>query len=228
VRDRDTRGSGLATIDVMPNVREAIQTIGAPTAATRWLVALTVLLTGLLAGATLDRGLVGYPAWRQVGVMAWAEYSRHADLGNGMFFYPVLAIGGVLTAIGAAISARLDRATTHTARVRIYLAAAIALAGLLVTFEAGPYMLRLRHVADPSSVRAAFAGFYAWSAVRGALQVAAFPLSVWALVGVLRRSLRVRDMVGGGAAGSAPRVDQATGDVADRSAEGRSTSERGR
>jgi hypothetical protein len=70
--------------------------------------------------------------------------------------------------------------------VRIYLAAAIALAGLLVTFAAAPYMLRLRHVTDPASVRAAFDGFYAWSAVRGALQVAAFPFSVWAFVGVRR------------------------------------------
>jgi hypothetical protein len=48
-------------------------------------------LSGLLAGASADRYLVRVPAWRRLDPMTWAEHSRHADLGNGRFWYPILA-----------------------------------------------------------------------------------------------------------------------------------------
>jgi hypothetical protein len=65
------------------------------------LLAVATILGGTLAGATADRLFVGQGAWRAVGVRAWAAYSRHADLGNGRFFYPPLAIVGTLAAIAA-------------------------------------------------------------------------------------------------------------------------------
>src|SRR5262249_38868610 len=33
-----------------------------------------------LGGGGLDRAAIQMPAWRQVGVLPWAEFSRHADL----------------------------------------------------------------------------------------------------------------------------------------------------
>ena len=39
------------------------------------------ILDGFLAGGNVDRIIVQMPAWRRVGVRAWAEYSRKADLG---------------------------------------------------------------------------------------------------------------------------------------------------
>lgn len=48
--------------------------------ALRAFVAAGLLLDGLLAGSTVDRFVAGWPAWKHVGVNAWAEYSRHADL----------------------------------------------------------------------------------------------------------------------------------------------------
>ena len=54
-------------------------------------VAATVI--GGLFSSLLDRALVATPAWRHLGVHAWADYSRHANLGTGRIVYP---IGGIL------------------------------------------------------------------------------------------------------------------------------------
>jgi hypothetical protein len=43
------------------------------------------------------------PAGRIVGVHGWATYSRHADLGNGVWLYPIAAIGGFVLSLSAAI-----------------------------------------------------------------------------------------------------------------------------
>jgi len=50
------------------------------------------LLGGVLAGSALDRVIVAGPAWHALGAAAWAEFSRHADLGTGRIAYPVEAI----------------------------------------------------------------------------------------------------------------------------------------
>jgi len=61
------------------------------------------LANGLLAGGDVDRWLVGMPAWRSVGILAWANYSRSADLDNGFVLYPILAIGRARASRGAAV-----------------------------------------------------------------------------------------------------------------------------
>jgi hypothetical protein len=62
------------------------------------------LLDGLVAGVTADRGIVGYAAWRELGVQAWVAYSQHADLSSrGLAIYPLLAIGGALFSIATAV-----------------------------------------------------------------------------------------------------------------------------
>src|SRR3954470_20176450 len=55
----------------------------------RTLIILALLVSGFLAGTNIDRALVLMPAWQQVGVSAWAEFSRHANLGNGLIVYPL-------------------------------------------------------------------------------------------------------------------------------------------
>jgi hypothetical protein len=45
----------------------------------------------------------------KVGPVAWAEFSRHADLGNGLVLYPLEAFGGFLFTLAAAVSFYFDR-----------------------------------------------------------------------------------------------------------------------
>jgi hypothetical protein len=152
------------------------------------LIAAATLLHGILAGVTVDRTLVGLPAWHEVGVLAWANYSRSADLGNGLLLYPALAIGGALFSLGAAVSLIWQPTRRRSVAIAIYLAAALALAGLLLTFKAAPFMLRLRTIGneDVAHLQLAFNGFWFWSVIRGVMQVLAFVGNLWSLVEILR------------------------------------------
>src|SRR5437763_14842590 len=108
----------------------------------RPLLATAAILNGLLAGANADRLLVGIPALRKLGPVTWGEYSRNADLApSGMVFYPTLAIGGTILTIAAACSGRLQPAERGMKPAPTHTAAILALAGLLLTFKAGPNML---------------------------------------------------------------------------------------
>lgn len=80
-----------------------------PSARTRVLLAAATFLSGILAGGVVDRVVIGGPAWHELGAQAWAAYSRHADLGNGLVAYPLEAIGGALLIISAAVSNYFDR-----------------------------------------------------------------------------------------------------------------------
>jgi hypothetical protein len=151
------------------------------------LITAAAVLDGLLAGSNVDRWFVQMPAWRALGVGAWAAYSRHGDLGNGLFVYPLEAIGGALMTVAAAIAFHFDTNASLSAGLPIYLAVALVLGGLLTTLEAAPKMLSLRRIGDdPAALQRAFDGFRRWSGIRAVFQVLAFGANLWALVAVLR------------------------------------------
>ncbi|HEY3038915.1 MAG TPA: hypothetical protein VGJ66_09275 [Pyrinomonadaceae bacterium] len=96
------------------------------------LIVAATLLNGLVAGGDVDRWVVGMPSWHTVGVVAWANYSRSADLGNGVFLYPILAIGGTLLSLASAVSFMRQPKQERVVAIAIYAAAILALAGLLL------------------------------------------------------------------------------------------------
>jgi hypothetical protein len=141
------------------------------------------LANGLIAGGDIDRWLVGMPAWQSVGILAWANYSRSADLGNGFVLYPILAIGGTMFSLAAIVV--FIREGKHECLVVIpaYAAAALAVAGLLMTLKAAPFMLSLGHIGneDVASLQRAFDGFKLWGGIRTVLQALAFGANLWSL-----------------------------------------------
>jgi hypothetical protein len=147
------------------------------------------LLDGILAGGDIDRWVVGMPAWHTVGVVAWANYSRSADLGNGFILYPALAIGGTLLSLAAAASFALQRKQERLVALAVYTAAALSVLGLLLTFKAAPFMLSLRRIqnADQPLLQQAFAGFEFWGGLRVVLQTMAFGANLWSIVAFLQK-----------------------------------------
>jgi len=152
---------------------------------TRDLLIAAALLSGLLAGGGVDRVIVQMPAWRRVGVRAWAAYSRKADLGNGLIWYPLVAIGGAVLTIAAAIAFHFDHTAPNSGAAPIYAAAVLVIGGLLATIKAAPRMLSLRRIADEAGLQSAFDGFDRWGAVRAVLQVLAFVANLWSLLSIL-------------------------------------------
>ena len=155
-------------------------------ATVRDLLVLTTAFSGFLAGASADRYLVQVPAWRHLDVMIWAEHSRHADMGNGRFWYPLLAFATTGLSIVVAVEVRARVLTAAGLVAPVYLAAAFSTVGLAVTILAAPNLLRLRHPKDRPTTEHAFLMFHRWGVPRAALQIAAFPVNLWALWALAR------------------------------------------
>ena len=117
--------------------------------ATRRLLIAATLVNGLLASGNINRGLVDMPAWRQVGVLAWAAFSRQADLGpRAMIVYPGVAFAGMILSVVAAVLFWRDHAAPRAAAFAVYAAALLTIGGLLFTTQAAPIMLSVRHLGD--------------------------------------------------------------------------------
>ena len=143
---------------------------------TQGLMIAATVFDAMVAGTGVDRVVVQMPAWTRVGPQAWAAYSRHADLGNGLILlYPTLAIGGCVLSIAAAISCARDDRGAQGGALPAYVAAVLTLCGLLLTIKAAPLMLSLRTLgSDSRALQGAFDGFDWWGRWRSAVQFAAF------------------------------------------------------
>ncbi|WP_433754518.1 hypothetical protein [Nocardia sp. CA-135398] len=158
------------------------------------LVVATVVV-GALFGSLLDRALVATVAWRDLGVVAWADYSRHADLGPGEVVYP---IGGILwwgLVFAAVIACRRDRFAWRAVRVPLYLAVVAVLGATVSTVIAAPTMQHVGTITDTdtAALQHAFDTFTVWGVyMRGICFAAGFLCSAWALVvPLLQRPLPV-------------------------------------
>ncbi len=60
-------------------------------------------LTGLLCGASFDQSIKQLPARHIIGVKAFSDYAKAADLKNGVIWYAVLGIWAALFSIITAI-----------------------------------------------------------------------------------------------------------------------------
>jgi hypothetical protein len=158
------------------------EALSMPDARTRCLLAAATFMSGILAGTVVDRALVGGPAWHTLGVEAWAEFSRHADLGTGLIAYPVEAVGAIGLLIAALVSSRFDRSGGDGVTRPLVAAVALSLLGLLLTKKAAPIMLSLRQVQPPTVLQHTFDDFFLWGIyLRGTIDVLAFIAAVGAL-----------------------------------------------
>jgi hypothetical protein len=152
-------------------------------------VALACVVTTLVLSAILDnlnRTLVEMPAWRAVGPLAWAAFSRHADLGVGRIVYPLAGIGGTLLSLVAAVAFRLSPRRPLSAAIPIYASACASLGVMALTAFAAPIMLSLPRLGDdPVALARAFAGFGYWDAVRAVVGAVGGCADVWAVVALL-------------------------------------------
>ena len=158
---------------------------------TRLLLAITTLVSGVLAGGIVDRALVGAPPWRALGEDAWAQYSVRPDLGRGLIAYPLEGIGAAILIIATTVSFHMDRSVQPRVKALLYLAIASSLSGLLFTVKAAPIMLALG--AHPASIELshAFIAFHFWGLyLRGATDLLAFVVEVLALAAMGQRGLR--------------------------------------
>lgn len=146
---------------------------------TRVFLAGATFLSGILAGTVIDRTLVGGPAWHALGVQAWAQFSRRADLGTGLIAYPVEAIGTALLLLAALVSKYFDRPRQSAAILPLAFALALSLLGLLLTAKAAPIMLSVGTAQPITALQRSFDDFFFWGLyLRGIVDVLTFAATI--------------------------------------------------
>jgi hypothetical protein len=146
------------------------------------LIAATAAI-GLLAGASLDQSIKQLPARHRIGDIAFSQYSRAADLGNGILFYGILGIGAALLNVAAAIAAYWQSVPSNRASL-IYSGALFAVLHSFVTTQAAPIAHSQRKVPadDKGTLAALFDKFSRWQSIRCVLQLLNFGVNLWALI----------------------------------------------
>ncbi|MGH3148386.1 MAG: hypothetical protein ACRDTR_21600 [Rubrobacter sp.] len=71
-------------------------------------------LSAVVAGTTIDTGIVKLPAWRRFGAEPWADYTRE-ELPISLVWYPILGIGAVLVNVAAAVAVHRDGGAPRSA-----------------------------------------------------------------------------------------------------------------
>jgi hypothetical protein len=153
-----------------------------------WIVLAATLMDGILASGGINRATVDMPAWRHVGPVGWAAFSRYADLGRtAMVLYPLEAFSGMILSVAAVFVARRHPSVPGSVAIPVYAAALFTIGGLLLTVKAAPIMLSVRHLGDsPAALARAFNGFEFWGGLRTGSQVLGYFANLWSLVAILR------------------------------------------
>ncbi len=151
------------------------------------LAILATLVDSILAGMNVNRALVEMPAWQETGPLAWAAYSRHADLSRiGAILYPLNAFAGAILSTAAVIRFRRDGSTPKAATIPLYLAPLLSMADLLTTLKAAPNMLRVRHLDNnATALQQSLNGCQYWGNIRGLFQFLVFVANLWSLVALM-------------------------------------------
>ena len=152
-----------------------------------WLLVLTVGFHGLLAGASFDVAVVKLPTRKRIGSVAYANFARGNDLGNGLLVYPAAGILAVLLVLGTTIAIYLTNPSAEV-MVPLLLACVGTVAHSICTAKAAPIMLSLRRTPDEEGVlKVKLDRFAFWHGLRTTIQIATFEVLLWALVEASRQ-----------------------------------------
>ena len=149
-----------------------------------WLLVLAVVVNGILAGLSFDVAVVKLPTRKRIGAVAYANFARGNDLGNGLVVYPAIGVLAALLVFGTTIAALLAQ-VPRSAVIPLVLASAATIAHSGCTVKAAPIMLSLRSTPDDEELLAAKLDQFAfWHGIRAAFQLLAFVVLLWALIEV--------------------------------------------
>jgi hypothetical protein len=127
---------------------------------------------------------VKLPTRKRIGSVAYAQFARGNDMGNGIVVYPAVAILALLLVAATTVVAYLMR-SPQSIMLPLVVACAGTLAHFLCTARAAPNMLSLRNAAnDEAFLARKLDAFATWHAYRAVFQFLTFVALVWALVAI--------------------------------------------
>jgi hypothetical protein len=146
------------------------------------LVILNVFVHGIIAGTSFDVAFVKLPTRKRIGQIAYANFARNNDLGNGILVYPVLGITALILTFGTTLLA-FFRDTEFAIMIPLYVSCVFTIAHSLITAKAAPIMLSLKTTRDEELVlKKKLDRFAFWHSFRTVFQVSTFVSWIWALI----------------------------------------------
>ena len=115
-------------------------------------------LTGILCGASLDQSIKQLPSRHLLGIKAFSEYAKAADLKNGVAWYALLGIGAALTTIGTAILILISQPGEDFA-FPIYFAGCCSICHLFCTSQAIPTYRKQKRTESEDKLKRLFNKF---------------------------------------------------------------------
>jgi hypothetical protein len=156
--------------------------VGAPLA----LLVASLAANGLLTGATLDQAIKQLPARKRIGVLAYSDYSRAADLGNGLIWYPIIGVGtAALSVVAAAVGLGSHASGPRMVALIALIAGSVAHMGS-TALAAPTNISQRRAVGDEAALEQIFDRFARLNAVRAGLMVTTLGIAAWALVATIQ------------------------------------------
>jgi hypothetical protein len=147
-----------------------------------------VVVCGIAAGASLDQSIRQLPARHAIGVLAYSDFSRVADLRRGLFWYAPLGVVWAALNVAAAIAGWADGASGGRA-IALGVLVAVVVGHLVLTGFAAPSVRSQRAAAgDELALRRIFDRFERIQLVRVGVDVLALAAVVWALVATITES----------------------------------------
>jgi hypothetical protein len=148
---------------------------------TTWMLMILTFVQGLAAGICVDVALVKLPTRHKIGSIAYANFARGNDLGNGLKVYPYLVVGGGVIIIVFTAIAHFNKIPSSI-MYPLYAAALSAFGYLLSTAKAAPVMWSIKTTPNEETIlKNKLDRFAFWHIFRTVFQIAAFLALLWAL-----------------------------------------------
>ena len=149
------------------------------------LVLLNTILSGIIAGVSFDVAFVKLPTRKRIGAIAYAQFARGNDLGNGKIVYPILGIGSIVLVLSLNVVAFLQKQPTPVL-FPVVLTIILTILHSLCTGKAAPIMISLKNTPDEEKVlKKKLDAFTYWHALRTIFQLLTFFAVIWSLVALL-------------------------------------------
>lgn len=146
------------------------------------LLVVTVIVHGIIAGLSFDVALVKLPTRQRIGYVAYANFARGNDLGNGVIVYPMIGVLAVILIASTTIIAYLFNSPMPV-RILLNISVVLTIAHTGCSAVAAPIMLSLKKTPDNESIlKQKLDRFAFWHGLRASFQILTFIVLVISLI----------------------------------------------
>jgi hypothetical protein len=146
------------------------------------LLAAATVLSGWLAGATLERSAVVMRVWQTLGLKPWVHFDHGAVLRTGFTLEGFVGVAAAALIFAAAASATFDRESERETPISLVIAGVASILGLLFTAKAVALLQLLAASPAAPDLQPIFYQYLIWGVdFRAAAAAIAFVAVVWAL-----------------------------------------------